>query len=587
MAQVTAVSEASSLAIDADTEVFVEPETESLRAIHRYQLQHQSGAPSTASFTEMVPSDAQRIEARANGRRLATAVLPASDGLSEVVITLPRALAGNDSLSVELSWERTLLTGSANEFDRVSPGLVAIAPFAVGQSEQSDLTITVPAGFEVFLNESYTVVEAGEQMQFALNRSVVDLYVPAPLVLEDQQQLNAVVVTELPRRVVLSTGSGADDWLGDDFPGLIAVLGRWFPSDLISNVEFREGYTGDQEIRRIDRGLFAISRPDSAAPTIAALRAVAASWMEPLSFTDPSLRAEFAEAVADRVLAAQGVSAPPRAGTWVTAMTALAAVSESDTVVSVLTALDEGSPAYPGADESLVQGSVDWRRFTDVYERIAGIESAAAAMKLSATPAQAVELDQRRITVDQYDLLAQRAAPWQLPVFLRQTMTDWKFSAFSDQWEQVSELIRRRDEMISEASSVDLGIGTLVQQQFESAVTSLDDAETALEEQRDALEVVAEALGLDVGDRGLLSSLGMAGRSIDSQRSEILSLWADGAYVAAGQQADHLIEDFESSVGRGTLRLLLPLGLLAAVLVAGNWARRRVLKARGPQGTDW
>ena len=574
------------LVIEADTEVVVNPEDESFQVVHRYRLVHQLGQPVTEYLTERIPSDAQGIRARINGRNASIAVLPGSDGLSDVSITLPRPLDDGDTLSVELSWQRMQMNGSANAFDRVSPALVAIAPFAVGHTEQSTLTVTVPAGRDVYLSDGYTAVDAGDQILYELNRSAVDTYVPTPLVLEDPSQLIPTVITELPRRVVLSTGSGADDWLGDDFSGLIALLGRWYPPTLMTNLEFREGYTGDQDIRRIDQGVFAISRPLSAPPTIAVLRAAAATWMEQLSFTDPLLRTEFAEAVADRVLASQGVSAPPRTGTWVTAMTALAAVSDSSTVVSVLNALEDGSPVFPGADDPPEQGSVDWRRFTDVYDRIAGIESAVAAMRLSASPSQTIELDQRRLVVDQYDLLAQRAAPWHLPVFLRQAITQWDFDAFSTQRDQVSELIRRRDEMITEASSVDLGIGTLVQERFENATDSLEEAAALLDEQREALDHVAKALRLDTGDRGLLSSLGMAGRSIDGQRAQLLRLWADGDYSTARDQADHLVEDFEASVGRGTVRLLIPLLLVAGLLFAGSWARR-VVGARGPQRTDW
>jgi len=53
-------------------------------------------------------------------------------------------------------------------------------------------------------------------------------------------------------------------------------------------------------------------------------------------------------------------------------------------------------------------------------------------------------------------------------------------------------------------------------------------------------------------------------------------LWAEGAFTEAAAAADHLIEDYESSVGRGTLRLLGPLTALVVILAIG----RQVLARR-------
>jgi hypothetical protein len=586
-AQVISEPTQPGLMVQANTEITVDPEAGSLEVTHTYLIKHQRGRAAASEFSEVIPADAQEVEARSNGRKLTVTVLPSSEGLSELTVTFPRPLNNDEEIRVDVTWRRTVLHGSANTFDRVSLGLISLAPFAVGGTESSTLAITVPTGREIYLNDSYTVIENPDTVRFELNRSAVDTYIPAPLVLEDPSQFLSTVVSDLPREVVLATSSGADDWLGEDFPALMAVLGRWFPRELTKPIEFREGYTGDQPVRRVTEGVYAISKPTSGTATVAALRAVASAWMEPLSFTDPALRSEFAEAVADRVMSAQGLSLPPRSGTWVTAMTALVAVSDSSAVVDVLTALQAGTPVYPGVDDLPERGSIDWRRFTDVYEHLAGVESTGDAMRLSATLSQVTEINQRAGAVDYYRLLEQRASPWSLPVVLRRLMTDWDFQEVELLREDISELLRQRDEMITEAATVDLGIGTVVQRQFESAAGSLNETREALTEQQEALDHVAEALRLETGDRGLLSSLGMWGRSVDSQRERILDLWVEGNFVSARRQADRLVDDFEASVGRGTLRLMVPLAAISALLFAAAWVRRRFFVARGPQRTDW
>ncbi|MEM1335543.1 MAG: hypothetical protein AAGG08_19025, partial [Actinomycetota bacterium] len=190
---------------------------------------------------------------------------------------------------------------------------------------------------------------------------------------------------------------------------------------------------------------------------------------------------------------------------------------------------------------------------------------------------QLAELDQREFALTDYRALETRAAPWSMPPLLRDAMATWRFSDFSSLQGPVSDLVGARDEMVGSAGLVELEIGDQVQRLFESADTSMDPAWELYVEQREALDHVAEALRLDVGDRGLLSTLGMAGRDTDAQLDEMQALWATGEFEASADAAEHLVEDYESSVGRGTLRLLGPLAVLVLVIAAV----RRLLRRRG------
>ena len=167
-----------------------------------------------------------------------------------------------------------------------------------------------------------------------------------------------------------------------------------------------------------------------------------------------------------------------------------------------------------------------------------------------------------------------------MPPLLRDAMASWDFDRVAADQSAVSELVGARDEMIAASDLVGLEIGAHVQRLFETASTSMDDAWILLVDQRTSLDHVAEALRLETGDRGLLSSLGMAGRDTEGQRKDMLESWNDGAFVDAAERADHLIEDFEASVGRGTLRLLGPLSVVVAVVALVQWLRRRMQVAK-------
>ena len=112
----------------------------------------------------------------------------------------------------------------------------------------------------------------------------------------------------------------------------------------------------------------------------------------------------------------------------------------------------------------------------------------------------------------------------------------------------------------------------------------MDDAWTLYVEQRESLDHVAEALRLDTGDRGLLSSLGMAGRDTEAQLARMQELWDAGEFTESAEAAEHLVEDYESSVGRGTLRLLGPLTILVIVIAALRRLRQRGLRPGRQRG---
>jgi hypothetical protein len=305
------------------------------------------------------------------------------------------------------------------------------------------------------------------------------------------------------------------------------------------------------------------------------------AWLATIDFEDDELRLALAGALADEIAVDANLPTSARGGVWTSAMDALISVSDERTVSTVITALDAGVPAYAGVGDKFSDAPVDWRRLTDVFQHVGGVQATPAAMRLSATVEQSNELARRDAALMDYEALAERAAPWAMPPVLRTAMAAWDFDEMAERQKSVSDLIDARNEMIAAAESVGLEIGPHVQAEFERAALRADDVWTRLVEQRKALDMVAEALRLDVGDRGLLSSLGMWGLDADATVVRILDAWNAGDFDAAAHDAEDLIEAYEASVGRGTLRLVIPLMLSALGVTAVQVLRLRWRNRQG------
>ena len=80
------------------------------------------------------------------------------------------------------------------------------------------------------------------------------------------------------------------------------------PIDRPEAIEFRQGYTGGADLRRAEEGL----RPATRRLAGGCVAAIAIAWLDPLPFSDPALRTDYAAALADRISTSQGVAVSPR-----------------------------------------------------------------------------------------------------------------------------------------------------------------------------------------------------------------------------------------------------------------------------------
>lgn len=564
---------------ESTTTVVVVPDEGAILVRNAYRFTNGTVDETFTGFFETVPWDATDVLATSSGEKLTLVATPARDGFSEWLVRFPKPLMPAEEREVVLTWRRDDLTSEPNDLAHVSANLVAIAPYAVEHRAASRLRIEVPGQFEVI--EAGGLLVEQEADRLVLQTPEADLaegYVAVTVVLEAPDRFSRSPVRGSPGAITIATADPLSSWLTDDFVLLLDGLRTVIPLDPPGPIEFRQGYTGGAPTRIADDG--AVVLPFDTNAVIAGWE-YADAWLATIDFEDDELRLALAGALADEIAVDANLPTSARGGVWTSAMDALISVSDERTVSTVITALDAGVPAYAGVGDKFSDAPVDWRRLTDVFQHVGGVQATPAAMRLSATVEQSNELARRDAALMDYEALAERAAPWAMPPVLRTAMAAWDFDEMAERQKSVSDLIDARNEMIAAAESVGLEIGPHVQAEFERAALRADDVWTRLVEQRKALDMVAEALRLDVGDRGLLSSLGMWGLDADATVVRILDAWNAGDFDAAAHDAEDLIEAYEASVGRGTLRLVIPLMLSALGVTAVQVLRLRWRNRQG------
>lgn len=218
----------------------------------------------------------------------------------------------------------------------------------------------------------------------------------------------------------------------------------------------------------------------------------------------------------------------------------------------------------------------------DVLENRGDVEAAAgfAAAAEAAGLSVASEIEQRAAARLDYRQLEEHADGWSMPLYLRLPMAEWRFDEYKARRDTVQDLLSGRDELAAAAGEASLATGPHLRAAFEAAEVDFDEPRRLLSAQRHALDVVAEAQALATTDRGVLAGIGLMDYDSEARLAEILALWEAGQFSAAEQAAETLIETYEGAVGRGTLRVAIP---LAALIVVGLALRRLLNRRRKPQ----
>ena len=551
----------------SSTKVFVDPAEGSVDVIHRYRFQNTTLGGVFTEFSETIPRDAVDIQATTSDEPLPLVGSRVRDEVAEWRIVFPEPLAAGEEIDVEVRWSRQRLDSLPNDEDLLSPTLVAFAPFAVGHGGAASLTVRVRGEFDV-------VEGAGLDVEVVdgitvLHGDTVTEYEGQLIVLEALGGLASSRIDGIDLDIEVTSPPAAVGWLVAELRTGVPALAEWIPLSPPESIELRQGWTGGAMTRRGDDGAVIVS------PNISlfdVLTIVADQWLADIAFTDPEVRLGLAAAIASRS------SDPTRNYTlgitpWSRTTDALVDI-EPETFAAALTALDAGTPAYAGPLAIDIPAAVDWRRVLDVFEHLAGVSRASTAFEFSVDADSRAELRRRETALVEYRALSDRAAPWILPPLLRRPMSGWNFDSFLARQGPVSEFIEARDELQAAAEEAGLEIGDGLQNIFEAAPASMNLTWELFAEQSETLETVVEARGLDIGDRGLLSALGMVGYDAEARLATILESWDDGEFSAAAHQAETLVDEYEGAVGRGTLRLILPAGAVVLIGAAGRALRR-------------
>lgn len=570
---------AGSLDADVTAEMVVEPDSFSAAVTLSYAFTNSSGLTHAGFFERLPP-----------GAVLSSAVMGDSP------VTVNADVSDERYLSLGVAFDEPLAPGATLEgrieytvrypgdvagLEHVSPGLIAIAPVAPAHgSGAADLTVRIPESFRLLTGEGWEASYADSLT--VLSAVAPEPYAPIRLVAEHPEalvRLGADVPALDVALAALLPGSPALGVIEHAAQAVVELTGLASARP----IEIRHGWPGESAYRLMDdpAGSVVVVLPSADEQTYAA--AVALELLRGIDFADESLLADTAWAVAGR--AVNGQSSNPRAvllgtgaGPWAAPLRAALATLPSASAGDVFALLAGGDISYPGSVGAQHNSPLDWRRMLDVLENLGGVDAAAdfAAAGQAVDGAVAAEIEQRAAARVDYRLLEERADGWSLPLHLRLPLDEWRFADYWDRRDAVQDLIEGRDELAAAAAEAGLTTGPHLRFAFEGAEGDLDEPQQVLGEQLHALDAVAEAQALATTDRGVLAGIGLMDYDSEASLAAVLALWEAGKFSAAEHEAEALIETYEGAVGRGTLRIAIPLaGLVAAVLLARwLWQRR-------------
>ena len=174
---------------------------------------------------------------------------------------------------------------------------MSIEPFPVGHRGSASMEVRVPGDWDVIVADDYARTEDEGALVFTVADATAFEYTAMPLVLEGPDRFATSELAAGPVTVTVATADGAATWLGEDLTPLVEDMADWIPLEAPTDVVFRQGFTGGDDLRRADD---AIVLPFDASPVVAA-RAVASAWLGSVAFTDDELRDDLGSAIADRV----------------------------------------------------------------------------------------------------------------------------------------------------------------------------------------------------------------------------------------------------------------------------------------------
>jgi len=575
-AQVSPLTQLDELATDVATVVVVDPFGFAVTTTHDYVFTNKSQERDFAGFTETIPGDAAVVTAQAGQVSLETGLGLRGGDVTQLFVSFPEPLAPGESAEVRLVLLQEGVVGLPEDLDHVSPSLVAIDPFGVGNGTGTvTLHVEIPRGFNLDVIEGWDVVPGDESTTFVRSETVP--YEPATLVASNPDALQRQSVTGLGYPVSVATLLGPEADLAEVVAEVASGLAEWLPVTPTRPVEIRVGWTGDDDVRWVgnDEATVAVVGINPSEASIA--RVMAQVLSAEFAWADESLVGEVADAVTFAWLETRefgGGAAIDRTEGWTDPLSSAFRQAGPEGTAAVISAVVAGANTYSGPGQADADVAADWRALLDAIENMTDVD-VSGRFRAVASPQYTPAIDARDDARDEYMALEILGDGWAMPPMLRVPMAEWDFVTFDERRLLVAELIAAHDEFVIVADDEDLALGPYVRGLFEASDSTLDAAWAQLAAEEAAIESVGEALRLVTTERGAFARLGMANINVNDELDRIIEEWEAGDAEDAAHRADALIETYEGAVGRGTIRLVIPLALLSGLIWLAYLIRRR------------
>lgn len=575
-AQVSPLTQLDELATDVATVVVVDPFGFAVTTTHDYVFTNKSQERDFAGFTETIPGDAAVVTAQAGQVSLETGLGLRGGDVTQLFVSFPEPLAPGESAEVRLVLLQEGVVGLPEELDHVSPSLVAIDPFGVGNGTGTvTLHVEIPRGFNLDVIEGWDVVPGDESTTFVRSETVP--YEPAPLVASNPDALQRQSVTGLGYPVSVATLLGPEADLAKVVAEVASGLAEWLPATPTRPVEIRVGWTGDDDVRWVGNHEATVAVVGINPSEASIARVMAQVLSAEFAWADESLVGEVADAVTFAWLETRefgGGAAIDRTEGWTDPLSSAFRQVGPEGTAGIISAVVAGANTYSGSGQADADVAADWRALLDAIENMTDVD-VSGRFRAVASPQYTPAFDARDDARAEYMALEILGDGWAMPPMLRVPMAEWDFVTFDERRLLAAELIAAHDEFVVVADDEDLALGPYVRGLFEASDSTLDAAWAQLAAEEAAIEAVGEALRLVTTERGAFARLGMANINVNDELDRIIEEWEAGDAEDAAHRAEALIETYEGAVGRGTIRLVIPLALLSGLIWLAYLIRRR------------
>ncbi len=594
-------------------------------------------------FSLPIPDGAASIEVVSDGSSLTPELDDAESPFIDLAaIRFPTNLRYRQTRNVTLTY--TLPGGEPRSgADYRINGAYALFPvWGIGDPDDTTVRVVAPLDFEVeTFGSELTETEAfGQRVFYAEDiGDPLDFWATVSARNDDALVETPIELDEVDASAKLLSWPGDAKWrnfmttqISDGIPAMVEIIGLDWPHS--ESIEFQEaftpylhGYSG-YYITDEDNEDGAVIEVGEDLDQATALHELAHSWFNPDVWAERWIYEGFAEEVASRTAEALGepLSEPgapgpvPQGGPetlngWSKSVFRFDLEAEDDvhyydrawkvmrelfdevgpeTMSEVFQLVDSEVSAYDSGDQSVtIPRLATWKNLIDYVEVFGGSEGAEELFRSEvATDDDAGRLDERAATRATYEKLGERGGDWDIPVVVRQRMSDWRFERAGQLIEAADEVLDRRDEVAEAADVLGVELPPSAQVAYEDATTNLDQATELLTESAKGLEDLSAARATLDADRSLFQRIGLWGEAPEDKYAAAVAFAEGDEMESTSEAAERAAEIVDGAESTGKSRALsaagavVGVGFVLAVLLWMVSRRRKPEQAQPrPDGT--